>query len=229
MVILWEVMNNPNYKTKSLIAILLALWLIGFIPSGTAFAESNPNTTTTTTIVDFASSIQKTDSETLVGLYSQDKLAVTVVQQPSAVSAYVSNEDDAVTQFGLATKYGSVGLLAHNTLAGRYFSNLSIGTVITLVYGDGSLHYYLVSSVKRYQALTPNSTTSNFIDLGNPGTSLTSTDLFYKTFGLKDRLVLQTCILKDGNPSWGRLFVIATEVEKPVHNYKYYDLATVLK
>jgi hypothetical protein len=36
--------------------------------------------------------------------------------------------------------------------------------------------------------------------------------VFTKIYAVKDRLVLQTCIAKDGIDSWGRLFVIAEPV-----------------
>ena len=43
-----------------------------------------------------------------------------VVQQPSANSGYVSTRNNTLTQFGLASSYGSIGILANNYLAGKY-------------------------------------------------------------------------------------------------------------
>ena len=132
-----------------------------------------------------------------------------VVQQPSSNSGYVSTRNNTLTQFGLASRYGSIGILAHNYLAGKYFSSLSSGEVITLTFADGTTKNYTVSSIKQYQALTPDSQYSKFVDLNDYSKTLSSSDLFMDTFGLSDALVLQTCITKNGNSSWGRLFVIA--------------------
>ena len=54
------------------------------------------------------------------------------------------------------------------TLAGSHFFNLSSGSVIALVYGDGSTQYYQVSAVMEFQALSPYSPYSNFMNLANP-------------------------------------------------------------
>jgi hypothetical protein len=132
-----------------------------------------------------------------------------VVQQPSGNSGYVSTTNNTFTQFSMASNYGSIGILAHNYLAGKYLSNLSTGTVITVTFGDGSTKNYTVSDVKAYQALSPESMYSNFVDVNDSSKVLSSSDMFLSTFGLSGALVLQTCITKNGNSSWGRLFVIA--------------------
>jgi hypothetical protein len=167
-------------------------------------------TQSTSSLSEFTASIQNGNSSQIVGLYVKDILALRVVQQPSGDSGYVSaSSSEVATQFGAASSYGSIGMLAHNYLAGSYFSGLSSGNVISVIYGDGKTVDYTVSQVRQYQALSPNSTTSNFIDLSNPSKTLTSTDVFKQTYGKSGALVLQTCISKDGNSSWGRLFVIA--------------------
>jgi hypothetical protein len=75
------------------------------------------------------------------------------------------------------------------------------------------VEYYKVTMVKQYQALNPNSVNSQFINLAQPGVTLSSTDLFYQTYGLGNVLVLQTCILSNNDPSWGRHFIIAEPFE----------------
>jgi hypothetical protein len=132
-----------------------------------------------------------------------------VVQQPSGNSGYVSTMSDTFTQFGMASNYGSIGVLAHNYLAGKYLNSLSVGDVITVTFTDGSIKDYTVSDVKIYQALSPESMYSNFVDVNNTSKVLSSSNMFLSTFGLKGALVLQTCVTKNGNSSWGRIFVIA--------------------
>lgn len=158
---------------------------------------------------DFAASVNNGSASQITGIYAADKFAVKVVQQPSGNSGYVSTSSETATQFGLASSYGSIGILAHNYLAGGYFFGLSSGSTITVIYGDGSKKDYTVSEVRQYQALNPSSVYSNFVNLSDTSKQLSSTDLFYETYGKSGALVLQTCISKNGNSSWGRLFVIA--------------------
>ena len=135
-----------------------------------------------------------------------------VLQQPAGQPGFVSRETGKVTQFGLASKYGSQGFLAHNDLAGATFFNVEVGDVITLTYTGGSTDNFEVTQIRHLQAVTPNSATSRFIDLDNNNASLRAVDLFYQTYGVKDTLVMQTCIAGGDELSWGRLFIIATPV-----------------
>lgn len=130
-----------------------------------------------------------------------------VVQQPSGNAGYVSTRKNTLTQFGLASDYGSIGILAHNNLAGKYFSNIN-GKTITITFSDGTTKNYTVSATMKFQAVEPTNPYSKFVDL-NSSATLSSTDLFMQTFGQGGALVFQTCIAKNGSASWGRLFVIA--------------------
>ncbi len=109
----------------------------------------------------------------------------------------------------MASSYGSIGMLAHNYLAGASFASLGSGKEIDVIYGDGKVVKYTVSSIRKYQALSPTSMYSDFKDLSNPSKTLSVSDVFYATYGKSGALVLQTCISNNGNASWGRLFVIA--------------------
>jgi hypothetical protein len=67
-----------------------------------------------------------------------------------------------------------------------------------------------VKQILHYQALSPSSPYSDFLDLDDPnGTRISVETLFYKVYTQNGTLVLQTCIEANGNSSWGRLFVIA--------------------
>jgi len=136
-----------------------------------------------------------------------------VIQQPKGKAGFVSTETDKLTQFSLAGKYGSQGFLAHNYLAGAAFFDLEVGSLITIVYADGHLVNYEVQAVRRFQAIMPTSATTNFLDLDNNNAKLSTKQVFMQTYGLKDHLILQTCIANEKELSWGRLFIIATPVE----------------
>lgn len=136
-----------------------------------------------------------------------------VIQQPRGNPGFVSAETDKLTQFSLASKFGSQGFLAHNYLAGATFKNLVVGSLITVTYADGYRLAYEVQEIRHLQAINPTSPTTRFLDLDNNNLKLTAKQVFMQTYGVKDRIVLQTCIAKDKQLSWGRLFIIATPAE----------------
>lgn len=203
-------MKTTSKKFLVLLSTLMVLSLI-FAPAAQAAPiavtglHSNPATLASVHSVNTANS----SSSSLARVSASGTFDLPVVQQPSGSSGYVSTASDTLTQFGMASQYGSIGILAHNYLAGKYFSSLSTGTVITLTFSDGSTKSYTVSDIKIYQALSPESMYSNFVDVNNPSNVLSSSQMFLSTFGLNGALVLQTCVTKNGNSSWGRLFVIA--------------------
>ena len=75
--------------------------------------------------VDFSKSVQNGTYD-LRGVYVAGVLALPVVQQPISNAAFVSSNDNEITQFGMVSQYGNVGLLAHNTLSGKSFSQLGV-------------------------------------------------------------------------------------------------------
>ncbi len=93
---------------------------------------------------------------------------------------YVSTVDNTLTQFGEASQFGNVGLLAHNYLSGNFFFQLTTGMVIQLVYGDGRIETYQVTHIYRYRATSPNSVSSDFVDLDTQEYSY-SLRAFYKS------------------------------------------------
>jgi hypothetical protein len=159
-------------------------------------------------LADDGSAADPAASSPVTGVYVKDAFTLPVVQQPASNMGYVSTDGDTVTQFDLATQYGNVGLLAHNYLAGNQFFNLSVGDVIYVFHGTESIETYVITEVLEYQALSPYSPYSDFVDLAT-GDTLTANDLFHRVYMGDRHLTLQTCIERDGESSWGRLFVIA--------------------
>jgi len=157
----------------------------------------------------FYNPIQSGEADVIQGVYVSDTLAFPVVQQPADDPYYVSNHDGEVTQFGTATQYGNIGLLAHNNLSGRSFSRLSVGQEVELVYGDGRIEKFVITEVLHFQALQPQSQQSTFLNLDNSET-LSANQMFNRVYTGSHHLTFQTCIKANGNMSWGRLFVVAT-------------------
>jgi hypothetical protein len=157
---------------------------------------------------DFVKAVQNGETNVLRGVYIQDVLALPVVQQPAGNAGYVSYNDGEVTQFGMAAQYGTIGLLAHNYLSGRHFSQLKAGQEVRLVYGDGRIETFVVTEILRYQALQPTSPYSSFRNLDKQET-LTAEGMFKRVYFSDGQVTFQTCIEAKGDLSWGRLFVIA--------------------
>ncbi len=157
----------------------------------------------------FVEQVKNGNAEQVVGVYVENILSLRVVQQPPDDPNYVSNIKGIATQFALAyTIAGNIGLLAHNYLSGALFFNIKNGDVATLIYGDGRVEDYEVTDYREYQALTPNSPTSDFLDLST-GEQLSASDLFTRIYTGEHRLVFQTCINQDNVDTWGRLFVLS--------------------
>jgi hypothetical protein len=161
---------------------------------------------------EFSKSVQNGEAGVLRGVYVPAVLALPVVQQPANKPYYVSNRDGQITQFSIASQYGNTGLLAHNTLSGRLFSQFAIGQEVRLVYGDGKVEDFVITQSLRFQALQPESVSSSFQNLDKIET-LTAGQMFNRAYTGESRVVFQTCIAAEGNPSWGRLFVIAVPKE----------------
>jgi hypothetical protein len=156
----------------------------------------------------FVSAVSDGRAGVVRGVYVPGQLAARVLGQPNDDPSYVSPVNGVITEFGLAKSHGNIGLLAHNYLAGASFSKLTPGQEIRIVYGDGQIEYFFVEEILRFQALEPNSASSNFIDQ-ETGQRLSTSDLFQRVYTGKRHVTFQTCIYADGNFSWGRLFVIA--------------------
>ena len=157
---------------------------------------------------DFAQPVENGDVNILSGVYVPNVLALPVIQQPSGNAGYVSNKDDQATQFAMASQFGSIGLLAHNYLAGRFFSKLTVGQEVRLVYGNGKVEYFVVTEILRYQALEPNSQLSSFRNL-DQSEVLSAEQMFKRVYAGERHVTFQTCISTNGTVSWGRLFVVA--------------------
>ncbi|HEU0297201.1 MAG TPA: hypothetical protein VFR47_30955, partial [Anaerolineales bacterium] len=115
----------------------------------------------------FVSQIKNGRSADLRGIYIPEILAARVVQQPIGNNEFVSPRQNVVTQFELASRAGSTGLLAHNYLAGESFSLLKEDQKFYLIYGDGQISAFVVTEILRYEALEPTSALSEFRDLEN--------------------------------------------------------------
>jgi hypothetical protein len=196
------------------IGLLVLLVVTFFVTPAPAAAQSSSNSSVKLTDFNaFASSVSNGQPDSVRGIYAQGVLAFPIVQQPANSPEYVSPVSNTVTQFGLAKNYSSIGLLAHNYLAGKTFSTLLPGQAIRVVYGDSHYTEYTVTRVYRFQAIDPKNPNSDFIDQ-DTGAKISATTLFNRMYTGNNTLTLQTCISANGDLSWGRLFVQAEPVAK---------------
>ncbi len=197
--------NQTPRTTLNLTLLLFVLAALFFNPTST-LAEGNavalPN------FADFSRTVQNDEADVLRGVYVADAFALPVVQQPSGNPGYVSNYDGQLTQFSMAAQFGNLGLLAHNHLAGKSFSQLAVGQEVRLIYGNGRVEYFVITEILQYQALQPTSMRSEFRDLATDET-ITANQLFERVYTGKHHVTFQTCIEANGDLSWGRLFVVA--------------------
>ena len=134
-----------------------------------------------------------------------------IEQQPKKQYGYIPNKEGAGSQFQSTSDYGSMGVLAHNYLSGQRFFNMKQGDEVSANYvggGKSAGEQFEVAEIHRYQATNPNSQTSSFVDL-DTGEKLTFEQLYHNMYNENNPLVFQTCIERDGNNQWGRLFVVA--------------------
>jgi len=184
--------------------------LTGFYSNSDVATEKN----VLPSLSDFEASILKDDNSTLpAGLYVPGISALPITQQPAGNPAYVTLSPNSVTQFSMVNQYNSIGILAHNFLAGNTFYDLSLDQMIILINGNGEFEFYIVKEIHQYQALSPQNPYSNFVNVNQNEGTITSTQLFIRIYAKENRLILQTCIEKDGNSSWGRHFVIAEKFQ----------------
>jgi len=204
-------LRNQNTRIALYTSIFLVLIAALFVAPLSTLAMGNG--TTLPTFAEFSNSVQNKQTDLLRGVYVTNVLALPVVQQPSGNAGYVSGNDGEATQFRMATQYGNIGLLAHNHLAGKTFSSLIVGQEVRLVYGDGRVEYFVIKEVLKYQALQPNSPYSSFRNLDNDDI-LSAEQMFKRVYFGDHHVTFQTCIDAEGNPSWGRLFIIAVPKEQ---------------
>jgi hypothetical protein len=159
----------------------------------------------------FVSQVANGDSTTIRGVYADGVMAYRVLQQPVDNSNYVTLEPDAVTQFSLAARLGVTGLLAHNILAGKSFNDLQLGQNVTLIYGDGRLKTYRITSITGYEVIDPQDPTTDYRNT-QTDEAIDLSSLFSIYYMGEHHLTLQTCLEYNGDPSWGRLFIVAVPI-----------------
>jgi hypothetical protein len=159
-------------------------------------------------LADFVEQVWDGEANVLRGVYVPEVMALPVMQQPNDKPGYVSRKNGEVTQFSAASDLGNIGLLAHNNLSGRYFSQLEVGTEVHLVFGNGRVDDFVVTEVLRFQALQPGSFWSYFLDMANDQI-LSAGQVFDRVYNGDYHVTFQTCIAANGNLNWGRMFVIA--------------------
>lgn len=194
-------------------------------PTGAPAQAASEDDTTVTLITDsqtdvlalpafdrFVQSVANGNSNERVGVFVEDQFQYPIVQQPANDPAWVTSNFGEVTEFRIVRQQtGNEGLIAHNYLAGGSFFDLQVGDVAQVVLGDGSVIEFEIFAIHDFQALSPNSPTSDFLNL-DTGEKLSASELFYLVYGGELTLTFQTCINRNNVSTWGRTFVIGEEI-----------------
>jgi len=163
-------------------------------------------------LYEFIAQVKNHERGIVRGVYVPGMFALPVVQQPKDNYSFVSPAKDMVTQFSSAAYFDVIGLLAHNYLSGSLFNQLTIAQPVTIVMGDGSTRRYIISESDSFQRLRKSARSDVFIDLVT-GESYSTLQVFNRYYRGEHHLTFQTCLEKDGDLSWGLLFVVALPVE----------------
>jgi hypothetical protein len=201
-------MTLKNQMPRTALNLALLLFVLATLFFNPVSTLAKGNEVALPSFTDFSQMVQNDKADVLRGVYVSSVLALPVVQQPDSNPGYVSSRNGLVTQFSMAAQYGNIGLLAHNNLSGRSFSHLAVGQEVRLIYGNGSVEYFVITEILQYQALQPTSMRSEFRDLATDET-ITANQLFEHIYTGKRHITFQTCIEANGNLSWGRLFIVA--------------------
>lgn len=161
---------------------------------------------------EFVNTIKTGDKKKVAGIYVENKFALRVVYQPSNDASFVSTINGVATYFILPyTLAKNHGFLAHNFLSGALFFDLKTGDIVQVIWGDGSYEDFEVEEIKQFQALSPRSPRSDFVDLVS-GEKISANTLFIEIYKGSFHIALQTCILRNNDDSWGRHFVLAPPI-----------------
>ena len=206
--------KKPTLQSVGILIIMLAL----FFSPITALADGIPERSQPD-FSGFVESVQNGKTGVLRGLYVKNLMAFPIIQQPIGNDSFVSPAPGYVTEFRMANNHGTIGILAHNYLAGQSFFALSPGQEIQLVYGNAKTEIFVVTNIQKYQALSPNSPSGDFINL-DTRERITASSLFLEIYGNQSgALILQTCIAANNNLTWGRLFVTAKPINQVYPNF----------
>jgi hypothetical protein len=156
----------------------------------------------------FIAQVTNGEADTLAGIYVKDIMALHIVQQPGGDPAYIERMEKTATQFYKASLFGAIGLLAHNDLSGRYFFEITPGTGLILVYGNGRTSRYTVDEIGDYQRLSLTDLRSDFVDL-TTNERKSADEVFAHYYQQDQVLTLQTCIAQNGILDWGVRFILA--------------------
>ena len=148
-------------------------------------------------------------------------LPMVIVQQPKGDPLWISNNIDAFTQIEQPRKEFGTSVFAIHTYGSKndlYDLKINDFIVYKTISIDNNcnvhanLVFYRVKDILRYQALSPRNPATPLIDLVT-GKQYSVESIIDKVYGNNEYVILQTCIYKNGNTAWGRLFVVLEEIK----------------
>lgn len=141
----------------------------------------------------------------LRGLYAESIVELKIVQSPTNT---LSMKADEVLELSISEQLGNTILVAHNTLGGKNFKYLTLGQTIYTIKGNGSYEKSIIIEIAEFESLS-----NNLYKESSTGLIFTDMQLVERFFFGNKHVLLQTCVEKDYNYGWGRLFIVAIPQE----------------
>lgn len=207
-----EAPRSQTYLTKRLDELVSDVQYLALVVNRSAPVRPTYYEGASQELMDFVAQVYDGDAGTIRGVYIQDVFALPVIQQPSGDIAFVSDEDQMITEFQSAAQSGVTGLLAHNYLSGALFYNIELSDEVFIVYGNGTIRRYMVNQISQYQRLERSNLRSSFVDL-NTSETLTSDQVFSRYYRGAHRVTFQTCLARSGYSNWGLQFTQAQSID----------------
>jgi hypothetical protein len=148
------------------------------------------------TIIGITTSISGTSQ---VSLGNPDPILINI----NGIDFQVDNTGQVPTDDKTIGKFINNVYIAHNFLAGKYFDNN-----VEITYANGSILEYEEVETIILQAIDPYSPSTNYTD----GIHIYKPDDIHH-YVFSKGIVFLTCYDKDGQPAWGRKFIIMKPVK----------------
>jgi hypothetical protein len=200
---------KPPSETVSSVQDRTVIQLLDSTPTVlTSHSQFHPQTLSTPsallyedvpTLETFRLSVSSGESDQITGIWVDGLMAFEIVQ---GNGNFVPSKPNTAATYEWATAHGVTALLIHNHLGGTRIYDLETGVMIAIIYGDGSLTWYVAEEGTRYEA--QNYSLEGFAGPFRSWTctdcefDLSVSDLRRRHYAGPHHLALQTCIQADG-------------------------------
>lgn len=139
-------------------------------------------------------------------------LTLEIELQPVGQPSYVTNVPGKVTLFRQTLARNALVFIIHNDLGGTRLYDTKIGDLIYVSSAQDRV-YYEVIHIYRFRADQPTDPFSDLFEL-ETGERFT-VDAAYDLVFPGGYVTIETCIIRNGDVNWGRIFIQAKQIKPP--------------